>query len=146
MRVSPLQKYIPVSERTRIIGNGDVQTVVEAAEKCARYGCDGVMIGRGIFGTPWLFQDKEAIRQSGAQAALSVDKTPHERLVVMVEHTKLFEKIYCGSKKLKNFAVMKKHFKAYVSGGDGAKELRAKLMETNNYREVKKIVDEYVKQ
>ncbi|MEN9912951.1 MAG: hypothetical protein RLY66_359 [Candidatus Parcubacteria bacterium] len=134
-----------VSPETLIIGNGDVQTVAEAAEKCAQSGCDGVMIGRGIFGTPWLFQDKEAIRKSGAQAKLSAAKTPEERLKIMLEHTKLFEKTYCGTKKLKNFAVMKKHFKAYVSGWDGAKELRAKLMETNGYKEVKVIVDEYLK-
>ncbi|MBP6858858.1 MAG: tRNA-dihydrouridine synthase [Candidatus Pacebacteria bacterium] len=133
-----------VSPVTLIIGNGDVQTVVEAAEKCATYGCDGVMIGRGIFGTPWLFEDKETIRKSGAQTKLSAAKTPEERLTIMLEHTKLFEKTYCGTKNLKNFAVMKKHFKAYVSGWDGAKELRAKLMETNGYKEVKGIVDMYL--
>lgn len=123
-----------VSPETLVIGNGDVQNIAEAADKCARYGCDGVMIGRGIFGTPWLFDRKS-----------KKEKTPEERLKIMLEHTKLFEKTYCGTKKLKNFAVMKKHFKAYVSGWDGAKELRMKLMETNNYKEVKRIVDEYLK-
>ena len=40
---------------------------------------------------------------------------------------------------------MKKHFKAYVSGFDGAKELRAKLMETNDSMEVEEIIKEYLK-
>jgi tRNA-dihydrouridine synthase len=40
---------------------------------------------------------------------------------------------------------MKKHFKAYVSGWDGAKELRAKLMETENIQDVDKVVKEYLK-
>lgn len=123
-----------VSSETLIIGNGDVQNISEAADKCSKYGCDGVMIGRGIFGTPWLFDKKS-----------KKEKTPKERLTIMLEHTKLFEKTYCGAKRLKNFAVMKKHFKAYVSGWDGAKELRAKLMETNNYKEVKGIVEGYLK-
>jgi tRNA-dihydrouridine synthase len=61
---------------------------------------------------------------------------------VLVEHTKLFEKLLTGTK---NFAVMKKHFKAYISGFDGAAELRAKLMETNSAGEVKKIISEYLK-
>ena len=37
---------------------------------------------------------------------------------------------------VKSFAIMKKHFKAYVNGFDGAKELRIKLMETKNAAEV----------
>ena len=59
----------------------------------------------------------------------------------MVEHTKLFEELL-GS--YKNFAIMKKHYKAYVNGWDGAKELRVKLMECNTAIEVEKIVDEFL--
>ena len=39
---------------------------------------------------------------------------------------------------------MKKHFKAYVNGFDGAKELRVKLMKTENYKGVKVIVDNFL--
>ena len=39
---------------------------------------------------------------------------------------------------------MKKHYKAYVHGWDGSKELRLKLMETNSAEEVEKIVQEYI--
>ena len=45
----------------------------------------------------------------------------------------------------KNFAIMKKHFKAYVNGWDGAKELRMKLMDTKNASEVESIVNDYLK-
>ena len=75
----------------------------------------------------------------------------------MVEHARLFEKEFGASKRtkwqkgkkakakraVKSFAVMRKHFKAYVNGWDGAKELRAKLMETENAAQVAKIVKEY---
>jgi tRNA-dihydrouridine synthase len=40
---------------------------------------------------------------------------------------------------------MKKHFKAYVTGFDGAKELRIKLMETKNAKEVKQVVKDFLK-
>jgi tRNA-dihydrouridine synthase len=40
---------------------------------------------------------------------------------------------------------MKKHYKAYVNGWDGAKELRMKLMEAKDAKEAKEIVDEYLK-
>ena len=59
-----------------------------------------------------------------------------EILNTMVEHTKSFEKEMF----FKNFAVMKKHFKAYVHGFVGAKELRVKLMNTTNADEVEKII------
>jgi tRNA-dihydrouridine synthase len=40
---------------------------------------------------------------------------------------------------------MKKHFKAYVNGFDGAKELRIKLMETENSKQVEKIINDFLK-
>lgn len=151
-----VQADLPAEQKTLIIGNGDVRTVAEARQKCVETGCDGVMIGRGIFGTPWLFGEAGSKKKQGAFSSDSgMDKAPEERLKIMLEHTRLFEKTYCPtspklrgakSKNLKNFAVMKKHFKAYVSGWDGAKELRVKLMETDDYNEVKRVVDEYLKE
>ena len=117
-----------ISPNTLIIGNGDVLTIEDAKKKVKETGCDGVMIGRGIFGNPWCFSGKIP--------------TQEERLTVLVEHTKLFEKLLGD---IKSFALMKKHFKAYVSGWDGAKELRMQLMETTNAAEVDKIIKEYLK-
>jgi len=157
-----IQAELQPAERTLIIGNGDVVSLADGAAKCAETGCDGVMIGRGIFGAPWFFEDVGKFRKKrGAMSPASLLKSvesfdtfekssdrytpqhsPAERLKILLEHTRLFEKTYCGKKHLKNFAVMKKHFKAYVSGWDGAKELRAKLMETENYAQVAKIIKE----
>ena len=120
-----------MSPGTLIIGNGDVESLEDASAKVKKYGCDGVMIGRGIFGKPWFFA--------------GIEKTPEERLKILLEHAKAFEKAYCGAKHLKSFAVMKKHFKAYVNGWDNAKDLRARLMETNNYKEVKAVITDYLK-
>lgn len=118
-----------ISPKTLIIGNGDVESLADGQAKIKRSGCDGVMIGRGIFGTPWLFEKK------------AKQRTPAERLKVMVEHAKLFEKKFKG---IKNFAIMRKHFKAYVSGWEGAKELRVKLMETEDARDVASVVKQYL--
>lgn len=113
--------------KTVIIGNGDVKNKDEGYNLAKETGCDGIMIGRGIFGNPWLF--------SGKSPDLK------EKLRVMVEHTKLFEKILVR----RNFSVMKKHFKAYVNGFDGAKELRVRLMETKNAKEVEVIIKNFLK-
>ena len=116
--------------KTLIFGNGDVLDLTDAKKKAAETGVDGVMFGRAIFGNPWLFSGK------------NVSEIPiAEKLRVLVEHTKLFEKLLGD---IKNFAIMKKHFKAYVSGFDGAGELRAQLMATETAQEVEKIVGEFL--
>ncbi len=112
---------------TLILGNGDIVDLEDAKIKAKETGCDGVMLGRAIFGNPWLFAGKKpSIKQ---------------KLEVMVEHTKLFEKMLGGHK---NFAIMKKHYKAYANGFDGAKELRVKLMEVENATQVEKIVNDFL--
>jgi tRNA-dihydrouridine synthase len=133
-----------ISPETLIIGNGDVESLEDARAKAKKYGCDGVMIGRGIFGRPWFFA-KIRDQRSKIKNLNADEKSPEERLKILLEHTKMFEKTFCGKKRIKSFAVMKKHFKAYVNGWDNAKDLRAKLMETNSYKEVKAIITEYLK-
>ena len=64
-----------------------------------------------------------------------------EKLKVLVEHTQLFEKLFTG---IKNFEVMKKHYKAYVNGFDGAKDLRVELMAACSYSEVEEILDKVI--
>lgn len=115
-----------------IMGNGDVKNLEDGIQKVKKSGVYGVMVGRGIFGNPWFFNSK--IKN------ISLEK----KLKVMIEHAKLFEK-ELANKNIKGFHVMKKHFKAYASGFDGAKELRAKLMETNSAKEAEKIVKDFIK-
>lgn len=136
------QKDLIVADKqhTLIFGNGDVTSVADAYKKAEESGADGVMIGRGIFGNPWLFSalQKPIIRNAdGDFDVVQNEPTLREKLKVMVEHTQRFQDELGG---IKNFAVMKKHFKAYVNGFDGAKELRAELMETNNAEEVREVV------
>ncbi len=115
-----------LGSKALILGNGDIKSLDDAKERVAGSGADGAMVGRGIFGTPWFFAGGE--------------KSTREKLLICVEHTKLFEELLGD---LKSFAIMKKHFKAYVEGFDGAKELRAELMETTNAAQVEKIILEY---
>lgn len=178
-----------LAPETLIIGNGDVKNVAEGLERVKETGCDGVMIGRGIFGFPWRFADVARVRhdyhiehpvpilkdvskyednnismyqfENGAQSRNSAERsecapdnesekigtgvtipTTKEKLEVMLEHTKLFEKLLGDTK---NFALMKKHYKAYVEGFPGAKELREKLMETKDASGVESIVKEFLK-
>src|SRR3990167_2427984 len=104
---------------TAIVGNGDVKDIADARAKAAEAKCDGVMLGRAVFGNPWLFQCSQEHQ----------NKEPKERMQALSEHLALFAELLGDSV---NYATMKKHFKAYISGWNGAKELRARLMETEH--------------
>ncbi|MDO8564430.1 MAG: tRNA-dihydrouridine synthase [bacterium] len=127
-----------LKSETLILGNGDVTDMKDARQKAEESGADGVMLGRAIFGNPWLFANSSRLNlESGTRFNLSIN----EKLAVMVEHTKLFEELLG---EIKNFAIMKKHYKAYANGFDGAKELRIKLMEAENAAEVENIVNNFL--
>ncbi len=113
--------------KTLILGNGDVKNVNDALEKIKESGADGAMLGRAIFGNPWLFSGREDIERE-------------EKMKVLLEHTYLFEELLGDTK---SFALMKKHFKSYLGEFHGAKEVRIKLMETNNAREVEEILKSF---
>lgn len=130
--------------KTKIIGNGDIKSIEEGIKLGEESGCDGIMVGRGVFGNPWFFAGLHKINSkfSSLKTLINFIPTVQEKLKVMLEHTKLFEKLLG---KIKNFGTMKKHYKAYVNGFDGAKELRMNLMETNDSKEVEKIIKDFLK-
>lgn len=131
------QTDLPDEEKTLIFGNGDVSDLKDAYQKAKETGCDGIMIGRGIFGNPWVFTEYGRAPKYKKSEKAGIKQT----LKALIEHTKLFEKHVSH----KNFAVMKKHFKAYAEGFLGAKELRVKLMECETYRQVKGVVKTFIK-
>ncbi len=110
-----------------IVGNGDVATYNEGLKKAEQYGLDGIMIGRAIFSNPWFFDP----------SVNPADKTPDERIALMLRHIELFAELWGENK---NFDVMKKFFKVYIHGWEGAKELRMELMNARNKEDVAKII------
>src|SRR3989338_7771576 len=112
-----------------ILGNGDAVSLADAHRKAAETGADGVMLGRAIFENPFLFAEQKYDLRFRMYDL-------RRKLEILVEHTKLFKELLG---KHKNFAIMKKHFKAYVASFSGAKELRTKLMEASSASEVQDI-------
>ena len=94
-----------------------MKDIADARAKVEATKCDGVMLGRAIYGNPWLF--------SHSQEYESV--TREQKIRALIEHLEHFDELLGDTT---NYATMKKHFKAYISGWDGAKELRMKLMAT----------------
>ncbi|MDD2766781.1 MAG: tRNA-dihydrouridine synthase family protein [Candidatus Moranbacteria bacterium] len=114
---------------TLIIGNGDVTNLEDARKKVEETGADGVMLGRAIFGNPWLFDKNKK------------NVTVEEKLRAVIEHTKLFEEVWGDTK---SFELMKKHYQAYVNNFPEAKELRMQMMECHTAKEIETIVIQFL--
>lgn len=108
-----------------IFGNGDVTDLDHARKLVESSSLDGIMLGRAIFGNPWLFD------KSGTVV------TKEMKLNAMVEHARLFDQLFAGTK---NFLMMRKHLRAYAAGFDGAKELRVAFESVSRADEVAAIV------
>lgn len=104
-----------------VLGNGDVLSYAQAVDYTQQYGVDGVMIGRGIFHNPWFFNSTPQ------------NPTREEKLEQLVFHTRLFEANWGG---VKNFNILKRFYKIYVNGFEGAAHLRASLMGANSFADV----------
>jgi tRNA-dihydrouridine synthase len=113
-----------------IYGNGDVASVDDAIEKCSQTGANGVMVGRGIFHNPWMFNHPQP------------EISTADRLGLLWRHVTLFDSTWGHDK---NFAVLKRFFKIYTSNFAGAAHLRAALMETNNLGQVREIIDNFLR-
>lgn len=109
------------NQKVLLLGNGDLESIADARTKAIAHGFDGMMLGRAIFGNPWLFSERELNSVS-----------PEERISKLLQLAQYFDEL----KPRKHFATMKKHFKAFISGWSGAAELRARCMETNSLQEL----------
>ena len=107
-----------------LIVNGDIKDIKEGSTIAKKFGFDGVMIGRGIFGKPWLFSAKGGPASGGDNSLIGTKV----KIKALKEHIKLYQKLQSH----RNFENMKKHFKSYINGFDGAKDLRVKLMSVKN--------------
>ncbi|MBP7741329.1 MAG: tRNA-dihydrouridine synthase family protein [Candidatus Pacebacteria bacterium] len=107
-----------ISPETRIIGNGDVKDIADARVKIESTGADGVMLGRAIFGNPWVFTGK-----------CSEDASETEKLTALLELARSYQAL----RPQKSFHLLKKHVKAFVVGFEGSAPLRAELMEAPDF-------------
>ena len=114
---------------TLILGNGDVKDLADAEKKIRETGADGVMLGKAIFGNPWLFEKDKTV-------------TVEEKVRAALEHTKLFEEVWG---KTKSFELMKKHYQAYINHFPLAKELRVELMNCHSASDVEKVIEKFLK-
>ncbi len=131
-----------------VIGNGDIASAADALEKIGNL--DGVMVGRGTFGNPWVMREiAQALQKRGVEGAclparqgtLTVESAllPSplsfiEKIPMILEHLDLSVRMK-GEKR--GVLEMRRHLSSYVKGFDGAKEVRMKILTLERAEEVR---------
>lgn len=122
-----------------VIGNGDIFTPQDAESLLHTTGCDGIMIGRGAQGNPWIFQRVLHYLDTGE---LLPEPTAAERVEKALRHAEMliaYKGAYIGIRE------MRKHMAWYMKGLPGAAELRGKLNGTENLEEMEALLMAYLK-
>lgn len=117
-----------------IFGNGDITTVTQAVEAYRRYGVDGILIGRGAIGNPWIFEQCRRVFRGEPEREISVT----ERVEVCRRHL-----LAAAEFKGERTAVfeMRKHYGAYFKGLYNFKPFRLALVSTPSLEETLAVLD-----
>ncbi len=117
-----------------VIGNGDVLSPQDAENMLLETGCDGVMIGRGALGNPWIFREIAHYLETGEMLD---EPTQKERMQVAIEHLYLLAEEkgeYIGVRE------MRKHAGWYVKGAREAARWRGIINTVENVAEMEGIL------
>jgi tRNA-dihydrouridine synthase len=128
-----------------VLGNGDIQTLQEATARIQESGVNGVLIGRGALGNPWIFQGVQQVRKNFSTGLplnlTTLEPSLDEKFQAMIYHAHCFETIHGPER----FVRMRKHLGWYCSSFPHAATMRAQMVRTNGSRDVKEILDAYLK-
>jgi tRNA-dihydrouridine synthase len=130
---------------TLLLGNGDIQSLDDIAVRVRETGVDGVLVGRGVLGTPWFFRSKEQARMR----ALGMNDTEvrqdpgdislNERFAVLVDHAQQFQALV-GEKQ---FYRIRKHLGWYCKGFPHAASLRAQMVRVSSVKELHALLEDF---
>ncbi len=120
-----------------IIGNGDITSPEQAHEHFEKYGVDGIMIGRGAIGAPWIFHDVKQYLSTGTYTPLS----NHEKMNLLRRQVR--ESIE-NIDEFRGILHIRRHLAAtpLLKGIPNFKETRIRMLQANTFNELSKILDE----
>ena len=119
-----------------VLGNGDIWEAFDALRMMRETGCDGVVVGRGCLGRPWLFRDLAAVF-AGRQPPNPPDFG--EVAQIMKEHAALLAAWQGERHGLRSF---RKHATWYTKGFPGSARLRGRLIAIETLRDLEKVLAE----
>jgi nifR3 family TIM-barrel protein len=123
-----------------VLGNGDIKTPEDAVRMRRETGCAGIMIARGSFGQPWIFDQTRDLLEGRTKRP---DPSIEERFRIALEHAHMAEEYEPDRR---GAAIeFRKHLGWYAKGLPGSAELRKRLHAVSSLGEVEGIFDEYLR-
>lgn len=119
-----------------VIGNGDVTSGESALAMMRETGCDGVMIGRGAQGNPWIFSELREYEKTGQMPARPSNEELKE---MMLRHARL-QMQYKGD--FLGIREMRKHVAWYTTGLPNSAKLRGEINAVESYEELQELLNE----
>nr|WP_291165117.1 tRNA dihydrouridine synthase DusB [Gemmatimonas sp. UBA7669] len=122
-----------------VLGNGDIKTPQDAKRMLDHTGADGIMIGRGSYGQPWIFRQARALFDGQP-----MPETPPvaERFAVALDHARMVQSYEVDA--VGAALEFRKHLGWYVKGLPNSADLRARLHQVRDFAEVERIFTEYL--
>ncbi len=117
-----------------VLGNGDIWEAHDALRMMRSTGCDGVVIGRGCLGRPWLFRDLADVFEGREPQN---PPTFGEVAEIAIEHAALLS-VWAGEAPA--MRMFRRHSSWYTKGFRGSAKLRARLMRVNTLSELKEVL------
>ena len=130
-------KQVKDAVKIPVIGNGDIKNEEDAYEMFKQTGVDGIMIGRGSLGNPWIFKQIEYYLKYGEKLDLISNE---EKYKVILEHFKLLleEKgEYTATREIR------KHIAWYIKGMQNATSMREKINKVESEKEFRSVLKEF---
>ena len=122
-----------------VLGNGDIKTAEDAIRMHQATGCAGVMIARGSFGQPWIFDQTRDLLEGRAKRP---DPSVEQRFAIALEHARMASEYEPDRR---GAAIeFRKHLGWYVKGMPGSAELRKRLHAVVSLDEVEGIFADYL--
>ncbi|AZI41307.1 tRNA dihydrouridine synthase DusB [Epilithonimonas vandammei] len=119
-----------------IFGNGDVDSPEKALEYKNKYNCDGIMIGRGAIGYPWIFNEIKHFFETGE---ILPEPTIAERLEAVKNHA-LWSVEWKGERP--GIVEMRQHYSNYFRGIPHFKEFKTKFLQALTLEQIDEVIEE----
>ncbi len=121
-----------------VIGNGDIFRPEDGKHMLEQTGCDGIMVGRGARGNPWIFRELNAYLERGEKIE---GPTPEEIKEMIVKHAKLqleYKGEYTAVRE------MRKHISWYTGGLPHSAALRRAVNTAESMESLQQLLDEWL--
>ncbi|MDK2975944.1 MAG: tRNA-dihydrouridine synthase [Candidatus Marinimicrobia bacterium] len=132
-----LIRQLKENTRLPVIGNGDIRTASDALRMIHETGCDGVMVGRGALGNPWLLSQ---IKAALSGTDIPEDSSSSDKINLMSQHFRKVLKFYGPEQ---GYKIFKSHISWYTSGLPHGSAFRQKANKCRSVHEMETVIATY---